>query len=97
MLKKILITLTLIILLFILAGCGYGEYKGNVIDKQYIPSRTTIMPVRSGKVTTMIPVHHKEKYEIKIQKEENGEIKETWIIIPKERYENIKIGDYWEE
>lgn len=97
MLKKILITLTLIILLFILAGCGYGEYKGNVIDKQYIPSRTTIMSGYNGKTMYTYPVHYAERYKIQIQKEEDGETKTTWVTIPKEQYENIKIGDYWEK
>lgn len=38
--KKIIISTILIVLLFSLAGCGYGEYKGNVIEKQYMPART---------------------------------------------------------
>lgn len=97
MLKKILITLTLIILLFILAGCGYGEYKGNVINKQYTPARTTMTCMHPGTVTMMTPIHHAEEHEIQIQKEEDGETKTTWVTIPKERYENIQIGDYWEE
>lgn len=95
--RKLLISIILITLLFILAGCGYGELKGNVIDKQYTPAKTTMIPVRAGKVTSIMPVHHPERYEIKIQKEEDGEIKTTWITISKERYENIQIGDYFKK
>ena len=94
--KKIVISIISVILLLILSGCGYGEYEGNIIDKEYIPARTTIMPVRSGKVITMIPVRHKEQYKIKIQKEDEEEIKTTWVTISKEEYEKISIGDYWE-
>ena len=43
------------------------------------------------------PVHYAERYKIQIQKEEDGETKTTWVTIPKEQYENIKIGDYWEK
>lgn len=95
--KKLSISIILVILLFTLAGCGYGEYKGNIIDKQYVKPTTTLIPIQVGKVTTMMPVHHKEQYKIKVKKEENNEIKSTWITISKEQYENISIGDYWEE
>lgn len=42
-------------------------------------------------------VHYDEKWQIKIQKEEGGKTKSTWITVSKEEYENIQIGDYWEE
>lgn len=94
--KKLSISIILIILLFSLAGCGYGEYTGNVIDKQYIPARITMQPIFTGKTTIIVPINHFEQYRIKIQKED-GEIKTTWITVGKEDYEKISIGDYWED
>lgn len=93
--KKIAISIILIILLFTLAGCGYGEYKGNVIDKQYTSARTSVQIIHTGKTIHPYTVHYPERYQIKIQKEEDGETKTTWITITKEQYENIQIGDYW--
>lgn len=93
--KKIIISTILIILILTLTGCGYGEYKGNVIDKQYTPARTVVQIIHTGKTIHPYTVHHPETYQIKIQKEENGETKITWITISKEQYENIQIGDYW--
>ena len=93
--KKIAISVILTMLLLTLAGCGYGEYIGNVVDKQYTPTITTLHTVYSGKSFFTYPITHSEKYQIKIQKEENGEIKTTWVTLTKEQYENIEIGDYW--
>ncbi len=95
--KKLSISIMLVILLFTLAGCGYGEYKGNVIDKKYIPSKTIMTPMHIGKTMYVMPIYYSEKYEIKIEKEENSEIKNTWLTVSKEQYENISIGDCWED
>lgn len=94
--KKIVISIILVILLLILSGCGYGEYIGNVTDKKYTPARTTIMTTYTGKSFHTYPIYHTELWQIKIQKEEDGEIRTTWVTIPKEEYEKISIGDYWE-
>lgn len=33
----------------------------------------------------------------KIQKEENGKIKESWVNVTEAKYNQLQIGDYYEE
>ena len=91
---KIVILLGIIILyIFLLTGCGYGELKGIVIDKEYKQEYTTIQCMLIGKTVTSIPIHHPATWKLRIQKEENGEIKTTWVSVEEEYYNKVQIGD----
>lgn len=69
----------------------YGEKEGVVIDKKYTSAYTTM--VMSGKV--MVPIHHPERYSIKIQKEVEGKNKSIWIDVDQITYKNIETGEYY--
>ena len=91
---KIVILLGIIILyIFLLTGCGYGELKGIVIDKKYKEEYTTIHCVTTGKTIITTPIHHPATWNLHIQKEENGEIKTTWVSVEEEYYNKVQIGD----
>lgn len=99
--KKIFISIMFIIILFLLSGCGYGSKQGTVVDKKFTPehTRTIYVPQRVGKVTMSRPVrhHYKDTWSIKIQKEEDDKIKECWINVTEEAYNQLQIGDYYSE
>ena len=69
--KKLKIVILLLVILLLLTGCGYGEIKGQVINKRHTPTRTIMQPIYTGKIMTIVPITHSEKWEIQIQKEEN--------------------------
>lgn len=99
--KKFLIPIIFIIVLFILSGCGYGAKQGTIVDKKFTPEHTTTTFVvhRVGKsmVTTPVSHHHNNTWSIKIQKEEDGKVKECWINVTEETYNQLQIGDYYNE
>ena len=69
--KKIILSIILIIFLISLVGCGYeyGEIKGQVVDKKYTPSRVIPQVIYTGKSSLVIPIRLSESWEIEIQKE----------------------------
>lgn len=91
------IIITLLIILFTAIGMSikeeidYGIKEGQVIDKKYSSSYTTMM--FCGKVMT--PQYHSESYRIQIQKEIDGTVKTMWITVDEDTYHNINIGDYY--
>ena len=95
----IAVTIILIVILFVTIGTfikkeiDYGVKEGQVVDKKYSSSYTTMM--FCGKV--MIPQYHPESYKIQIQKEIKGNIESIWLTIDKDIYHNINIGDYYKE
>lgn len=99
--KKICISIIFIIILFILSGCGYGTKQGTVVDKKFTPEHTTTTYTthRVGKMFVSTPIrhHHNDTWSIKIQKEEDGKIKECWVNVTEEKYNEIQIGDYYNE
>ena len=100
--KIFLLILLVFIALFTLTGCTtYGEKEGKVIDKRFTPTHIvySYIPIHAGKVTTIMPISRtvKDKYEIKIQKEENETTKECWIEVSKETYEQYEVGDYYKQ
>lgn len=67
--------------------------EGIVIEKKYSPERIQVMPVRTGKVTCMIPRRTKEKWEIKVEgTKDNGKKRVEWWTVTKEEYDRIQIG-----
>lgn len=99
--KKIFISIIFIIILFLLSGCGYGAMQGTVVDKKFTPEHTTTTysTHRVGKtmMTTPIRHHHNDAWSIKIQKEEDGKIKECWVNVTEEKYNQLQIGDYYDK
>lgn len=100
-LKLLLFALIIVMLLFFLTSCGYGKKRGTIIEKEFVPEHTSYshVPIRSGKVTRMATQrhHYNDTWRIKIQKEEDGKIKECWIEITEEEYNKFKVGDYFEK
>jgi len=80
-----------------LGGCEKGIESGTIYDKEYIPahSSTYIYPVRSGKVTILMPhtTHYPEKFILKIEADVNGEKKVNKISVAKEIYDNKHVGE----
>lgn len=101
--KKIVISIFFIIMLFVFTGCGYeyGTMQGTVVDKNFTPAHTTNTYIahRVGKtmISTPMTQYHKDTWRIKIQKEEDNKIKECWVSIREEKYNQIQIGDYYSE
>lgn len=99
--EKICISIIFIIILFLLSGCGYGVKKGTIVDKKFTPEYTThgYTHGRVGKVMTSVPYtnHYSATWSIKIQKEEDGKVKECWINVTEETYNQLQIGDYYNE
>lgn len=91
--RKLKIVILLIIIIFLLTGCGYGRLTGIVIDKKYEQEYITIQCMTTGKTIIPAPIHHPATWNLRIQKEENGEIKTTWVSVEEEYYNKVQIGD----
>lgn len=87
----IIIFVTLFVLLFscIKEENDYGTKEGKVTDKKYSSAYTTMM--YNGKF--YIPQYHPAKWQIKIEKEINGEIKSIWVYVDETTYHEFNIGD----
>lgn len=102
-LKISILVIIMVIGLVILTGCeyDYGTKQGTIVDKKYNEAytSTTYTTTWTGKCMISIPMtrYNPENYNIKIQKEEDGETKECWVQITKEEYEKYKIGDYYNQ
>lgn len=91
---KKLITLFLVLLLVSCKEKEMEKIEGTVIDKEYIPARTSIilMPYSTGKTTRLVPmpIFHSAEHRLKIEytrkKLKNIEVNPT-------EYESTKIGD----
>lgn len=89
--------IAIILGIFILLGLSikeeidYGTKEGQVIDKKYHHAYTTY--TYSGKI--MIPQYHPENWQIKIQKEIEGENKSIWISVDSITYHELNIDDYY--
>lgn len=68
--KKILLTLVFIFSL-LLTGCGYGKLTGTIAEKKYTPSSVSTQMVYTGKTWVYIPRKVKEKWSVKLVKEES--------------------------
>lgn len=69
----------------------YGSKQGQIIDKSYHASYTSM--IYSGRV--IIPQYHPASYRIRIQKDIDGELKSIWINVDEKTYHEINIGDYY--
>lgn len=89
--------LIILFLVLLLVSCKEKEMEkieGIVIDKEYIPARTSIImvPRSTGKTTIMTPtlIFHSAEHKIKIEYTRKN-LKS--IKVNSTEYENIKIGD----
>ena len=100
-LEVCIIFFTIFIIAGVFLGIGYliknevdyGKKEGIIIDKKYNSSYTTM--VTSGK--TLVPQYHPETWNLKIQKEVNGQVKSIWVSVDEYTYHNFGIGDYYPE
>jgi hypothetical protein len=102
--KKILIVMICLSLMFCLCACGDKITHGEVYEKEYREAYTTVMvrplviPTGKSVITTMVPytVHYPERWVIFI-KDFNGE---EWVTedfyVSKEVFDTIQIGDMFE-
>lgn len=92
-----------IIILITYLICGYidmvsyGTKQGIVIDKQYFTetAHTEYITNSGDKIPYQKSVI--EKYQIEIQKTVNGKQKSIWIEVPKEEYNNLTVGDSYND
>ena len=94
--RKFIFTIAAIILLafvvFLITGCGRIEKEENlqvtakVVEKRYKSAYTTYIPIRVGKVTTMSPQYHSERYEITVEYEDSRKTfnSEEWYNLVEE-------------
>lgn len=83
----------------IYADISYGTKEGEIIDKKYQKAYTTTTyeTVRTGETSTSIPIqkYYPESYQLKIQKEVDEELKQLWIEVTAQEYNELKIGDWY--
>lgn len=88
----LIIALVIILVVYIVRqDIEFGVKEGIVVDKKYNSAYTTMM--YTGQVT--IPQYHPESWEIKIQKEINGENKSIWVTVDETTYHTLNINDYY--
>lgn len=93
-----ILSIILLLLIFILAGCGYGELKGTIIDKKHRESYRTTTYIMSGKVMVPITNYYPESWRIQIQKQdEEGKNITTWVSVSESEYNTLQIGDKYGE
>ena len=90
-----LIILVTISIFLIVNDINYGAKQGTIVDKRYSGPYTTYISSKIGNSTVITPQYHPEAYSMKIQKDEDGKIKECWIDISPQEYEKYNIGDYY--
>lgn len=88
--KKLIAMLMLVIVL--MTGCA-ELVEGEVVDKSYKPSRTTIHYTMIGKSMVPRTQRHPERWYITVYSEEHGEDKA--VSVPEKDYLNTEIGDFY--
>ncbi len=97
--KTIVIIITILLFIFCIymiyiENKNYEEYEekaGLIIDKMYIPPETKTKKENN----TIITYVEQPKYQLKIEKEINGEKKSIWIYVTEAEYNNYGIEDYY--
>ena len=94
--RKFIIAITaavlVILFVFVIGGCSRVESEeevkvtAKVVEKNYRGAYTTYIPIKVGKVTTMSPQHHPERYEITVEYEDITETfdSEEWYNLVEE-------------
>lgn len=99
--KKLVILLICLVVLFSLCGCSNAITEGEVYKKEYRKEHTQLMMlpivISGGKttVTSMVPyfIHYPDRYVVFIKAYKDKEWKTEDFYVSKEVYDGIKIGD----
>ena len=96
--KKIIIPLIVVVFLGSIGFLFYhethfGESKkivvhGTVTAKEYVPAKTTLMPISTGKSISAVPRHISAKYNLTVEYEGK-----TITIDSEAKYNSYEIGD----
>lgn len=106
--EKIVTVITVIGLLFVcgafiwmfyylIAYANYGTLQGIVVDKQYSTETAYTEYITNSGDKIPYQKYIAEKYKIEIQKTVNRKQKSIWIEVPKEEYNNLTIGDSYND
>lgn len=71
--------------------------EGIIIDKSYTVAYTTYAITRVGKPPVLTPIYHPEKYSFQLRGEKDEKTVTYWLTVPKEDYNEYKIGDYYKQ
>lgn len=69
-------------------------YEGNVVYKGYDSAHTTYVNQTIGNTTTMIPVTDDEDWFVMV---DDGTKDDKYIELPKDKWDNVELGDYIKE
>ena len=95
---KIAKLLAIIIMCITLAACGSELHDCKVVDKEYQPGMTILLPVYNGKSIQLIPSYQPERYYLIIEGvDEEGSAHSYKEQVSPIDYEQIKIGQEWED
>lgn len=70
-------------------SCKEQVCDGYVVSKHYTPAHVSFHPVFNGKVTTLIPIKHPDKW--KIVFENNG--RKRCVGVTNDLYDKAQVGD----
>ena len=85
----LLVAVTGVLVQFIYNDVTFGVNEGIVVNKYYRHGYNT----HTGKTS----FYHPESYNITLQKEIDGKIRTKTISVPKQKYNEIEINDYYRE
>lgn len=93
------------VLILVVIGIGaiiyqdisYGEKEGIIIDKYYEKAYTTHSMMYVGKVLIPRNHYHPESWNLKLEKEVNGQKKTIVISVNKSDYDTYNVGDYYKK
>ena len=84
--------------LFFLIGCSPPVTDGRLLEKRYRAAYTSYVPVshRVGKssFSTIVPVHHPERFEALVYVERDRHGYEEWVDVDGATYAKLQLG--WE-
>lgn len=95
--KKVVLLFVSCMSLLFLVACSTLR-SGVVIGKHIVPAHNTVTTQKIGKSTYPRIIHHKKAYQIQIRGEnKKGEVVERDVRVNESEYNNIRIGDYYED
>ena len=99
--KKCIVVLICLLLIFTIVGCGSKLTEGEVIEKKFIEAHTTVMLlpqttlINGSAVVITIPYvyHYDDDYVIIIKGDMDGEETIATYHVTKETYDKYEVGD----
>jgi hypothetical protein len=83
---------------FLLAGCTYVT-AGTITDKKFVKAHTTTTTTCVGKPLVCTPhiIPHADEWDVLLTaKQEDGEMKSSWVEVSQARYDELAIGDFYD-